>query len=279
MIYRKKKQGDLTTRQLLLSGEKVVSYTDSEYGDVTLLFIHGFPFNKDLWQPQLSYFSAYCRVIAYDVRGYGCSSLVAKDYTLDDLGDDLVQLINTLQLNNVILCGLSMGGYISLNVVSRYPEKVAGIILCDTQCNADTDEAREKRFHAIDILQKGGKSAYIQTSINNLFSQHTFHSHPETVEYVRHMMQKAESEIICNTLRALASRHETCSSLSQIKVPALIICGMEDTMTPVAKAEYMHQQIEGSTLQLIPQSGHVSNLEATEVFNSCVADFIQKNFE
>lgn len=278
MIYRKKKQGDLTTRQLLLSGNEVVSYTDSEQGDFTLLFIHGFPFNKDFWQPQLSFFSSICRVVAYDVRGYGSSSKVADTFTVDDLGDDLVSLITTLQLNRVVLCGLSMGGYIALNVISRYPQLVSGIILCDTQCTADTDEMREKRFHAIDLIRKGGKDAYINTSLKNLFAPQSFNTHPQSVEFIRGIMNKADAEIICNTLKALAERHETCSSLATIQVPALIICGVEDAVTPVAKAEYMHRQISGSSLMLIPDAGHVTNHEETETFNNSVSEFLQKNF-
>lgn len=278
MIYRKKRQGDLTTRQLLLSGEKVISYTDSEQGDYTLLFIHGFPFNKNLWTPQLNYLSTICRVVAYDVRGYGNSSRVSADFTVDDLADDLVQLIQTLQLSRVILCGLSMGGYIALNVISRYPEHVAGLILCDTQCTADTDETRETRFRSIGIIENGGKDVYIQTSLKNLFAPQSFEKIPEAVEAIRTIMHQADAEVICNTLRALASRHETCSALSKIKVPALIICGEEDVITPVAKAEFMHQHIADSELVLIPGVGHVSNREASDIFNQSVQQFIQKKF-
>ncbi|MEZ5069205.1 MAG: alpha/beta hydrolase [Bacteroidia bacterium] len=140
---------------MLLSGNKVVSYTDSEQEIYTVVLFHGFPFNKDFWQPQLSFFSSICRVVAYDVRGYGSSSKVTdNNFTVDDLGDIVLSLITTLQLNRVVLCGLFYGEvYIALNVIGRYPQHVSGIILCDTY-TADTDEMREKRFHAIDLIRK-----------------------------------------------------------------------------------------------------------------------------
>src|ERR1700749_5009267 len=123
-----------------------VCYDDLGIGNTPILFIHGFPFDKSSWQLQLDYLKSSHRVIAYDLRGFGKSSTGNEKPSMDLFADDLVQLMNILQIDKVVACGLSMGGYILLNAVNRYTERFEAIVLSDTQCIADTSEGKEKRY-------------------------------------------------------------------------------------------------------------------------------------
>src|SRR5689334_18153554 len=123
-----------------------VSYTDDGLQDSpVIIFIHGFPFNKHIWAGQVETLKENFRVIAYDIRGHGESSAGNVDFSIDLFATDLISLMDVLKIEKAMLCGLSMGGYIALNAMEKYQHRFIALILCDTQCIADTTEAREKR--------------------------------------------------------------------------------------------------------------------------------------
>jgi len=129
-----------------------LSYDDLGEGGVPLIFLHGFPFSKQMWKEQLEFLKSSNRVIACDIRGFGNSKDEVSVLSIDLFGDDLIQFMDYLNIDKAIVCGLSMGGYIALNAIKRFPDRFEGLILCDTQCIADTPEGKLKRFKLIDEL-------------------------------------------------------------------------------------------------------------------------------
>src|SRR5687767_13707526 len=110
-----------------------INYDD--YGPVyapVVIFIHGFPFNKHMWDMQTEVLKSNYRVITYDIRGYGGSHAVRNDYSIDTLTEDLIHLMNKLNIKKAAVCGLSMGGSIALNAIEKYPERFNALILSDT---------------------------------------------------------------------------------------------------------------------------------------------------
>ena len=126
-----------------------VAYHDSGAETTPVIFLHGFPFDKSAWNPQLDAISSQYRMINYDLRGFGNSDAGSENFSMDLFADDLIHFMDALQIPTAIVCGLSMGGYIILNAIDRYPERFKAIILCDTQCIADTPEGKEKRYKTI----------------------------------------------------------------------------------------------------------------------------------
>ena len=104
-------------------------FEDFGEGNIPLIFIHGFPFDKSSWQPQMTHFKHTHRVIAYDIRGFGASTAGTERANIALFADDLVQFMDRMQIEKAIVCGLSMGGYILLNAVKRYPTRFEAIIL------------------------------------------------------------------------------------------------------------------------------------------------------
>lgn len=252
-----------------------VSYNDAGSDEsLVIIFIHGFPFNKSMWKKQVEALKNNYRVIAYDVRGHGSSEVGDEDFSIELFVKDLVNFMDALNIDRAILCGLSMGGYIALNAIANFPERFDALILSDTSCIADTPEAKEKRFMAIENIQKDGVEKFADESIKNLFAPESLFTKKNKIAAVRDMIVNTSKQTLYKTLRAFYERKETCSRLSEIKVPVLIMVGKEDNITPTATAMLMHENIKDSIIHIIDHAGHLSNMENSVEFNNLLTKFL-----
>lgn len=251
-----------------------VSYDDIGEGEIPIIFLHGFPFDKSMWNAQLDFLKTTNRVIACDIRGFGSTHDDESDLSIDLFTDDLISFMDKLSIDKAIICGLSMGGYIALNAVKRFPDRLEALILCDTQCIADSPEAKDKRYAKMDEIASSGKSAFTEGFIKGIFHEESLTHKKGVVEKLRSVVNSNSQHILINGLTAIAERTESCSVLSKVNIPTLIICGKDDALTPVAQSEMMHEAIQRSVLRIIDQAGHVSNLEQPLAFNKHIADFL-----
>ena len=259
----------------ILVNNLIVSYSDHGPDDApAIIFIHGFPLNKSMWNMQVEALTDNYRVITYDIRGHGHSDLGIDDFFIELFVMDLLRLMEKLRIEKSILCGLSLGGYIALNAVLKYPDRFDGLVLNDTQCIADTPEVKENRCIAIIRIKEKGVKQYADEIIKNLFAPESFMKSENIIADVKEMIISTPEETLCNTLHALAERKETCTRLHEITIPVLIMVGKEDKITPIAVAQQMHEIIKDSSLQIIPHSGHVTNMENPAAFNSHLLKFL-----
>jgi len=242
-----------------------------------IVLIHGFPFSHEMWSRQIDLLKENYRVIAYDLRGHGRSEVGDGQYSLEFFVDDLIGLLDHLKIKKAVLCGLSIGGYISLRTVERNPERVGGLILCDTQSEPDTNEAKLRRAATIKSVKTGGVDAYAEGLVKALFTPQSLTTKVDVVERIKETIRFTSPIGICGTLLALAGRTDTTPSLSGIKVPTCIIVGEGDTITPPPRSEMMHDKIPNSEFHLIPNAAHMSNLENPDVFNRQLMDFLETN--
>ncbi|UCH10785.1 MAG: alpha/beta fold hydrolase [Fidelibacterota bacterium] len=239
-----------------------------------VVFIHGFPFSHRMWDPQLAALPIKYRAIAYDVRGHGQSGVGEGQYTLELFVDDLLGLLDYLDVSQAVVCGLSMGGYITLRAVERHPERFLAMILCDTRSEADTNEARIKRAATIQIVRSYGAPAFAEDFLKAVLAPHTFESQPDVVEMVRAMIISNTSLGICGTLLALAARTDTTPSLTSMDLPALVLVGEQDALTPIDAAQRLQDHLPQAQLSIIPDSAHLSNLENPAAFNMALLSFL-----
>ena len=251
-----------------------LSYDDIGEGAIPIIFLHGFPFDKSMWAGQLDFLRSGYRVIACDIRGFGKSHITHRLDELEAIADDVVVFMSKLNIYKAIICGLSMGGFIALNAQKRFHDRFEALILCDTQCIADTPEVNAKRYKTIDEINTNGVTGFNEGFIKSVFHKDSLTGKKEIVEKVRGVVFSNSQQIITMGLKALAERAETCSTLDEIDIPTLIVCGREDVVTPLAQSESMHKAIEGSILQVIDDAGHVSNLEQPFEFNKHLYDFL-----
>jgi pimeloyl-ACP methyl ester carboxylesterase len=251
-----------------------LSYDDVGEGNIPIIFLHGYPFDKTMWQGQLDVLKSSYRLIACDIRGFGKSTDEESLLSMDLFGEDLITFMDKLRIEKAIICGLSMGGFIALNALKKYPNRFDALILCDTQCIADTPEVKEKRYKIIKEIEVGGATNFNEGFIKSVFHKDTITTKKELVEQLRSVVFANSENIIKKGMVALAERLETCSTLKEISIPTLIICGREDEVTPLFQSEFMHEKIKGSILHVIDNAGHVSNLEQPQEFNKHLLGFL-----
>ncbi len=243
---------------------------------VPVVFVHGMTFDHAMWRPQMDLLESRRRVIAYDLRGHGKSGVGDGQYTYRLFVEDLRSLLDHLGIEAAVLCGLSMGGAVALRTAELYPERVRGLVLCDTTCKPDTDESKQRRESAIQSIKRDGLAAFADAFLKTVFAPGSFSVHAETIESIRETMVSSSPLGLCGALLAQAARTDQCRRLDKISVPALLVVGSEDTLTPPSLMREMHERIPKSEFHVIPDAAHVSNLENTAEFNRVLVDFLDK---
>lgn len=247
---------------------------ETDVVDSTIIFIHGFPFNKNMWIPQLEELPSNVRGIAVDVRGHGSTTSGHGFFSVDVFARDLLAFIRTLELKNVVLCGVSMGGYIALRAREINPALFSGLILSDTHSFADTDEGKLHRFATIESVLKHGKRSFSIGFVSKILSSKTIQQKPEVVELIKSSIRRNTETSICSTLLALASRTDTTKSLEDINIPVLIIRGEEDELISLEQVQKMEALIRDVRYVEFPECGHLPNLENSTRFNGEIKNFL-----
>lgn len=244
---------------------------------ITVLLIHGFPFDSAMWELQLQDLPDVARLIAPDLRGHGRSDSVPGPYSMKLFSDDIAGLLDHLGVNApVVVCGLSMGGYIALDFYRRYPERVAGLVLAATRAAADSDEGKAARDTAVAGVRAEGTGPLIAAMMPKLLTADTMENDDEIVEFVKEIMEGASVEGVIGALQAMRDRPDSTPTLADIDVPTLIIHGAEDALIPSAEAEAMNAAIPDSRLVIVPDAGHMPNLEQPDIFNDAMIDFLEE---
>jgi len=243
-----------------------------------LIFIHGFPFSSEMWKPQLNALPESIRAITYDVRGLGKSDVLDGQYTIEFFVDDLFELMDYLHIEKAILCGLSMGGYIAQRALQRNPDRISGLILCNTKSEADSNEAKVNRANKIRQVKKQGVKVFAEEFIQGIFSPTTHQSNPGIVAEIERIILNSSPLGLCGCQLALASRTDTTELLPKISIPTLLIAGYHDTLASAKVMESMHQAIRNSEFHILPDSAHISNLENSELFNTILMQFLRENW-
>lgn len=240
-----------------------------------LLLIHGYPFNHEMWHPQIEAFSTTARIIAPDLRGHGGSPPSKGPSTMDLLADDCAKVLETLGVDEpVTVCGLSMGGYVAFAFYRRYPSLVAGLILAATRAKADSPEIKVKRDESAALAEENGVQAVTANMLPMIMSPKTYSTNPELVDRVEQIMAQTSLQGMVSALMGMKVRPDSTPTLDAISVPSLIIHGSDDQIIPLSEAEAMHTSIKDSQFEIIADAGHLPNLEQPKLFNQIVKQFI-----
>lgn len=256
---------------------RTVRYLEAGSGWPVVL-IHAFPLNAEMWRPQLERVPEGWRFIAPDMRGFGPdSSQDSRSMTLDDMASDIGPLLDELAIEAAVIGGLSMGGYITFALFRRSPERFSGMILGDTKAQADTPEGLEGRRKMIALAQAEGPSGVAQSMLPKLLGKTSLDRRPDLSPRVRAMIESAPTAGIVAAIEAMMARPDSTGDLARIPCPTLVIVGEEDVLTPVADAVALQNQITRSRLVILPEAGHLSNLEVPDGFALALSDFLSSN--
>ncbi|HUP89984.1 MAG TPA: alpha/beta hydrolase [Longimicrobiales bacterium] len=251
-----------------------MNYREAGAGD-PVIFIHGFPFNNTLWQPQLANTPEGWRFIAPDLRGFGeTPDDGSKLLAIETFADDVIALMDELGLDQAVLVGLSMGGYVVLDIIKRYPDRVRALVLTATRANADNAEARANRHSLAAASRRSGTRAVIEAMLPHLISAHSRLKMPELIKTVHGMMESTSPETMARALEEMAERKDYVADLANINVSTIIIRGDQDDIIPAAEMETIARSVRGARHEVITLAGHLPNLENPELFNKLLGSFL-----
>jgi pimeloyl-ACP methyl ester carboxylesterase len=237
-----------------------------------VLFIHGFPFDHQMWRHQVAALSRW-RCIAPDLLGAGTRAGPASpdEYSMSVYADDLIGQLDQLKIEDAVVCGLSMGGYIIFELLRRVPKRVRAVVLCHTKTSADTPEARGGRDELAARAQQEGAVAVARALVPKLLARTTAAA---ITRDVTAMIERQPVSGIVGALHALRDRPDSTPLLPQIRIPVLVIAGDDDQIAPAAGMEEMARAIPGARFVLIRGSGHLSPLEQPGAFNDALSAFL-----
>ncbi|HET7424783.1 MAG TPA: alpha/beta fold hydrolase [Gemmatimonadales bacterium] len=240
-----------------------------------VLFVHGYPFDRSIWSHQVAALDGYRR-IAPDLRGMGASDAPDLGYSMEIYAADLAALLDVLAVEEVVLCGLSMGGYVAFECLRRWRQRVRGLVLMDTRAEADTAEGRKARDAAAALARDGGADAVTESLLPQVLGRSTRTGASITVERVRGMMSSTPVPGLVGALAAMRDRPDSSPLLAELAgVPTLVMVGEEDALTPPDVARAMADRIPGARLVTIPGSGHLPPVERPVETTRALLEFLR----
>ncbi|WP_330458906.1 alpha/beta hydrolase [Streptomyces sp. NBC_00820] len=236
-----------------------------------LVLVHGHPFDRTMWSPQVAEFSTGRRVIAPDLRGYGASPVTPGNVPLSRHARDIEDLLDLLGVDTFVLAGLSMGGQIAMECYARFGDRVRGLVLADTFPAPETPEGRRSRAAMADRLLAEGMRGYADEVLEKMVAPG---ADPGVKAHVHRMMTATSPQGAAASLRGRADRPDYRPLLTRVTAPALVVVGADDTYTPVSDAAAMHAALPDSRLHVVETAAHMPNLERPEDFNKALDLFL-----
>jgi pimeloyl-ACP methyl ester carboxylesterase len=242
----------------------------------TLVLIHGFPLSASMWEPQLELAEQGWRIIAPQLRGFDGAPSSSAATSMDDYAGDIIDLLDGLHVEQAVIGGLSMGGYITFALFRHVPQYFRAMVLADTRAQADPPQALEGRRNMMAAVKEHGVEAVAEEMLPKLVSGSTVTNHADVVDTLRAMMLRNQADVVAGAIAALMTRPDSLPLLPGIHCPTLIVVGDQDAITPPAMSEEMQRSIPGAELVVIPDAGHMSNMEQPAAFNRALARFLER---
>lgn len=243
-----------------------------ERGEGTpLVLLHAYPLTGACFAPQLEALADCARVIVPDLRGFGDSSPVSGTLSVERLGQDVLALLDALELGQAVVGGVSLGGYVAMAALREDPSRVRGLVLIDTQAQADDAAAKENRERAAQAALDGGIDAVVEAMIPKLLA-------PDAPEPVRHqveaMIRQNRPETCAAMQRGMALRPDSRELLSRFGGRALVLHGTADAAVPMARAQQMAELLSVEVTR-IEGAGHLPPLEQPGAVNAALRKLLQ----
>jgi 3-oxoadipate enol-lactonase len=241
-----------------------------------VMLLHGFPLNGAMWDDFFPALADRYHLIVPDLRGHGATDAPDGPYEMADHAVDVVALLDRLDISRAAFVGLSMGGYIAIQLLARAPERISAVVLADTMGRGDTDERRQARAAQAEVIRHDGLEAFADMVLPRMFAPSVFEERPALVERFQRTITSQRPHAVIAALQGLASRPEMLDALSQVRLPALILVGSEDAATTPDNSRDLAAVIQGSELVVLPAAGHMTCWEDPVAFNAAVRDFLDR---
>lgn len=242
---------------------------------VPVMLLHGFPLSSEIWAPVRPAIEQTARLITPDLRGFGRSDKPRGPYALEVLAGDVIALADALGLDRFVVGGHSMGGYVALRVAERLPSRLAGLVLVDTRAESDTAEGRASREASIRRIENEGPTGFLDDFVPNLVGPTTRDRAPRFLRDLRAIADEVPSHALAGCLRGMAERPDSGPLLRSLNVPALVLVGAEDTITPQEAAQAMAAALPQAIVAVIPAAGHTPSVERPVAVADAMVAFLK----
>jgi len=241
-----------------------------------VVLLHAFPLNSRMWELQFEKLRENnIPYLALDYPGFGKSAPWAKEPSMDDFAEEVYHTIDRLNLQRVVVVGLSMGGYVALSLYRKHPEMFRGLVLANTRATADSEEGRQRRFKLVDEIRNDpSMKGLIQMHLEKFFTDETRANKPELLTLAESLMKEATPQGVIHVLQAMANRQDSTDLLMKMTFPVLVIAGEKDSLTSVEDAQAMIDKLQKGELSIISSAAHISNLEKPREFNKSLVRYL-----
>jgi 3-oxoadipate enol-lactonase len=254
----------------MVAGVKL-AYDDVGAGDSVVL-IHGHPFDRTLWQPQLAALRSDFRVVAPDLRGFGHSPVTEHLVTMRELAADIEELLDNLGIGRAAVVGLSMGGLVAMELAASQPERYWAIGLVATTMEPPTTAERSVRRERADAVERDGMQVLLDYMHTGVYGPDC----PESVRaYVDAMMSAGPPAGAAAALRGRAERPDYRTLMAGLDIPSLVCTGSADPWSNHEVTTEIMAHLERPELVVIDGAGHLPNLEAQDKFSSVLSTFLK----
>ena len=237
-----------------------------------IVLIHGYPLDGSMWAAQAAALQADGhQVLTPDLPGFGGTPPPDPECTIGDYASFVHTLIREQAGGRAIVGGLSMGGYVVLELLQSYPEAVAAALLIDTRPEADTPEVRAGRQQSAAQIQQSGMAAVCYAMLERLVSRHAA---PQLRQTVRDMMLRQPVAGVLAALHAMARRPDSTDLLATLKIPMLLVVGDHDVITPPSVAFSMHNHMPHAMLVQVADAGHLTPMEQPAAVTQAIKTFL-----
>lgn len=256
--------------------EAVLRY-DEQGSGVPVVLIHGFPLCRKMWQPQMHALADIgYRVICPDLPGFGESPHFTGPVSMSRYADAVIRLLDELGIDKAVVGGMSMGGYVLLNLAERYPERILAAMFLVTRAAADDQEGKKKRSALIAEVENGNLLIVPDAFAQVLFAAETLERDPRLVSAVREWMEATSVAAIVGGLSAMRDREDYVGKLADFKMPNLVVGADQDLAVPLEHSLALAEGLPEATLKVVPGAGHMANLERPQPFNQALLEFLRQ---
>ncbi len=243
-------------------------YYEERGKGLPVVLLHGYPLDHTIWNRVVLRLASKARVITPDLRGHGLSEAPKGVYTMRQMASDVAAMLDNLQIQQAVLVGHSMGGYISLAFAQAFPDRLLGLGMVSSQAAADSPESKAARYETARKVEAEGVGVVAESMPARLTSQ------PELIESLRCLILKMKPEGAIGDLQGIAERAEMSAWISRLCVPVAVIAGGADALIPLARAQEMAERFPNCQFTMIPQAGHMPMLEAPEEVADALAALV-----
>lgn len=244
-----------------------------------VVLLHPMPCDHSFWNDIVTVLSGKYRVILPDLRGMGESEAGEGPITMEEVGGDILLLLDTLQIDRAMFAGCSMGGYALYEIWRKAPARVQALAFCCAKPQADTDAARLQRQEWIAKIREGGTAEFIEAQLNRLIGPATRHNHPHRIAEARAMMQKVAPAAAIALMQGLAARPDSVETARGIRVPAFVLAGVEDPVSTPAEMRVLAETIRnggyGAEYTELQDAGHFAPWEQPENVGRLLSRFFE----